>query len=260
MQPGELVSQISPPIDDVLATSLITEFISIERRYVLGDWEPATLDGGQFAEIAARIIYHIDSGNLNRRKALDNCLKYIEDETNSNVHSFPQRRTALHLTRVHRTLYKFRSQRGAVHIDPDYTANELDSTFVVSMVRWLMSEILRVFWTGSTQLVAQAIREIVRYEVPAILLIDGRQLVLRTDCTVEEEILLLLHNVGENGLTRTQIGQSVPKSAPAITKAISKLASARNRQVLKRRDNTYMLTPNGSKRVHEDLGEKLKVF
>jgi len=127
------------------------------------------------------------------------------------------------------------------------------------MVRWLMSEILRLFWTGSTQLVAQAIREIVRYEVPAILLIDGRPLVLRTDCTVEEEVLLLLHNAGETGLTRTQIGQSVPKSARAITNAISKLASAQNRQVLKRKDSSYVLTPNGSKRVLEELGGKLSV-
>ena len=124
-----------------------------------------------------------------------------------------------------RTLYKFRSQRGAVHIDPDYNANELDSMLVISLARWIVSEILRIFWSGDTTIVATTIREIVRYEVPAILTIDNQFLVLHTDCSVEEEILLLLHNAGEKGMSRTEIGKSIPKAAPQITRAIQLLAS-----------------------------------
>lgn len=257
MNPSDVVIQIAPPIDTVLAESLIQEFINIERRYVLGDWEPATLDGGQFAEIAGRIVYHIDTANLNRRKGLDACLDYIEEE--KNVHYFPHRRTALHICKVLRTLYKFRSQRGAVHIDPDYSANELDATFVLAMVRWLMAEFLRVFWTGSTSDVAQAVKEIVRYEVPAVLVVDNRPLVLRTDCTVEEEILLLLHNAGENGLSRSALGQAIPKSPTAISLGLQKLCGSNMRQVVKRANATYILTPNGTKRIHEDLSNKLRI-
>lgn len=62
MSKTHIVTQISPPLDQQLAELLIEEFTSLERRCFLGDWEPATLDGGQFAEIASRIIYHIDSG------------------------------------------------------------------------------------------------------------------------------------------------------------------------------------------------------
>src|SRR6185312_7184188 len=214
MDAATLLGQVSPPLDNQLAESLIKEFLDLERRFVLADWEPATLNGGQFAEIAARIIYHIDATNPNRRKSVDDCLGYVEDEKNQ--HAFPHRRTALHLCRVLRTIYKFRSQRGAVHIDPDYTANEMDSTLIMSLVRWTMSELLRVFWTGPKTGIAQVVREIVRFEVPAILVIDNKPLVLRTDCTVEQEILLLLHNGGERGMTRTLIGQSVPKSAPQV--------------------------------------------
>lgn len=259
MDAATLVGQISPPLDNILSESLVREFLDIERRFVLGDWEPATLNGGQFAEIASRIIYHIDSGNLNRRKGVDECLAYVEDEKNANTHMFPHRRTALHLSRVLRTIYKFRSQRGAVHIDPDYTANEMDSTLIVSLSRWTVSEILRVFWKGSTADIAQVIREIVRFEVPAILVIDNKPLVLRTDCSVEEEILLLLHNAGEKGMTRTSIGQSVPKSAPDVTRVLQKLLSSALRQAVKREDATYILTPNGTKRVLEELSQKLSL-
>jgi hypothetical protein len=254
-----LLKELAPPLDALLAEQLIQEFIDAERRYALGDWEPATLDGGQFAEIAARIVYHIDSGNLNRTKDLNSCLKYVEDQANSNSHAFPERRAALHLSKVLRMIYKLRSQRGAVHIDPNYTANELDSMLVMSNVRWIISEILRVFWQGGTAVVAAAIREIVRFEVPAILNIDGRPMVLRTDCTVEEEILMILHNSGEQGVNRSDLGKSIPKSSPSISNSLKELCSPSRREVVIRKDGSYVLTPNGVNRVRNELRDKLKI-
>lgn len=259
MEAPALIAALSPPLDNVLIEQLVSEFLAAERRYVLRDWEPSTLDGGQFAEVAARIVYHLDSGNLNRRKSVDDCLKYVEDPSNRNPHSFPQRRAALHLCKVLRTVYKFRSQRGAVHIDPDYTANELDSMLVMALVRWTMSEMLRLFWSADRADVVRAIKEIVRYEVPAILSIDDRHLVLRTDCTVEEEVLLLLHNVGEAGLSTSEIAASTPRANSSVRRAISDLASAKTREIVRRVDGRYTLTPNGSRRVSQELGERLSI-
>lgn len=259
MDSQTLLSYLSPPLDRILSSKLLEEFVDIERRFVLGEWEPATLNGGQFAEIAARLIYHIDSGNLNKRKDVDSCLSYVEDSNNTNVHSFPHRRSALHLAKILRTLYKLRSQRGAVHIDPDYNANELDSMLVISLARWIVSEILRIFWSGDTTIVATTIREIVRYEVPAVLTVDNQFLVLHTDCSVEEEVLLLLHNVGEKGMSRTEIGKSIPKSAAAITRAIQLLTSPNFREIILRKDGNYILTPNGSKRIQSELSTKLSL-
>ena len=254
-----LVTQISPPIDNSLATLLLTEFVDIERRFAIRDWEPATLNGGQFSEVASRVIYHLDSGNLNYRKGLNPCLKYIEDENNSNRHSFPNRQAALHLCRVLRTIYKFRSDRGAVHIDPNYTANELDSTLILSLSRWVMSEIFRLFWKGTQSEVARLIRGIVRYSVPSVFEIDGQAMVLRTDCTAEEEILLLLHNYGEIGLSRTEIVKSVKRSNSTISNVLRSLSSSAKRQIVKQDNGQYQLTPNGTKRIYEDVSEKLSL-
>lgn len=259
MDSQSILKQLCPPLDKILTEQLINEFLDAEQRYLLGDWEPHTLNGGQFAEISARIVYHIDSGNLSRRRMLNNCLTYIEDPTNSNSHAFQGRRTSLHICKVLRTLYKFRSQRGAVHIDPDYTANELDSTLVMAFVRWTMSEILRVFWSADRSQVARAIKEIIRYEVPAVLNIDDQNLVLRTDCTIEEEILLLLHNAGEVGLTSTEVVNSTPRNRTSVQAAISKLVSANKRQITRRSGGNFVLTPNGAKRVHDELGPRLSV-
>jgi hypothetical protein len=53
-----LISQLAPPLDLGLTKILVDEFISLERRFIQRYWEPAQLDGGQFCEVVARILYH----------------------------------------------------------------------------------------------------------------------------------------------------------------------------------------------------------
>ena len=114
IEKATLVRELSPPLDKALTESLVDEFISLEKRYIQRDWEPAELDGGQFCEVLARIIYHQDSGNLNASKQFDESAEYVEDEDGKNKHAMQPRRDALHIIKVLRTAYKFRSQRGGV--------------------------------------------------------------------------------------------------------------------------------------------------
>src|SRR5436309_3372949 len=140
---NSLLSQLAPPLDSQLAQQLIDELVSQERRFIQRDWEPSTLDGGQLCEVMSRILYHMDSGNLNLNKDVDKCLEYAESDQNKHT---LHRQTALHMAKVARTVYKFRSARGAVHISPTYKANHMDSKLVLEGVRWLFSETLRIWW------------------------------------------------------------------------------------------------------------------
>jgi hypothetical protein len=250
-------SGVCPPLDDRLMEQLLAEYVSQERRYVLGDWEPATLDGGQFVEAAARILYHQDSGKLSSRKSVDECLSYVEDRRNQFVHLFPATKSARHIARVLRTIYKFRSDRGAVHIDPEFDANQLDSKFVIECCKWVLAEILRVFWTKDTREVARAIREILRYEVPVVGNYDGTLLVQRVDCTAEEEILLLLYWFGEAGMSRRSLGRVVRRPQPDITRSLQRLET--KRQVIGIDGRGFRLTDLGTKRVITTMPEKLQL-
>jgi hypothetical protein len=120
-----------------------------------------------------------------------------------------------------------------------------------------MNEILRIFWTGDREVVAKAIRELLQFDVPAIGVFDGKPLVQRTDLTPEEEVLLLLHYAGEQGYSRTQLGQTAKYSAPSVTKALQKLINADCRQAVQINNANYRLTDLGSKRVREQLAHKL---
>lgn len=257
VQKGTLLAELSPPLDHLLCTQLIDEFISAERRFIQRDWEPAQLDGGQFSEAACRILYHIDSGNLNRSKGFDECAKYIENDQVS--HAIQPRQNALHTVRVLRTIYKFRSQRGAVHISPTYTPNHMDSKLVMECTRWVMNEMLRLFWRGDREAVAKAIRELLQFDVPAIGVFEGLILVQRTDLNPEQEILLLLHYAGDQGFSRTAIGRSAQFPPPTVTKSVQKLASPTCREIIQLPNGNYRLTDLGSKRVRDTLADKLVI-
>ena len=253
-----LVAEMAPPLEKTLTKALVDEFVSLERRFIQRDWEPAQLDGGQFCEVLARIIYHQDSGTLNPTKQSDECAKYIEDEKNQHAHVMNPRHDALHVVKVLRTTYKFRSQWGSVHISPTYKPNHMDSKVIVEMVRWCFAETLRLFWKGSDrEQVAKAIRELLQFDVPCIGKFEDIILVQRTDLTAEEELLVLLHYAGEQGFTRAELGKYAQFSAPSVTLALKKLTNASIREVVQLPSKGYRLTDLGSKRVREELPDKL---
>jgi hypothetical protein len=252
-----LISQLVPPLDQALVTQLVDEFISAERRFIQRDWEPAELDGGQFCEILSRIIYHQDSGNLSPNKEFGDCMKYIENE--QVPHLINPRSDAIHMGKVLRIIYKFRSDRGAVHISNNYSPNHMDAKLVIENVRWCMNETLRIFWNGDRDKVAKVIRELLQFDVPAIGIFEDIIRVQRTDLTSEEEILILLHFAGEGGFTRNELGRYSKFAASSVTRALQKLTLPEVLEVIKLQGERYRLTDLGSKRIRTQLADKLLI-
>jgi hypothetical protein len=251
----KFVAELSPPLDHLLCTQLLDEFISAERRFIQRDREPAEQDGGQFCEILVRILYHRDSGTLNHTKSFDDCVRYSENE--SVAHAIMPRHNALHLVRVLRTIYKFRSQRGAVHISPTYSPNHMDAKLVMECVCWVMNETLRILWRGDRELAARAIRELLQFDVPAVGVFEDMVFVQRANLTAEEEILILLHYAGELGFTRAEPARYAKCSQTSITRALQKLTAPDCRQVIVLPSDRYPLTDLGSKRIREQVPDKL---
>lgn len=249
-----LVAKLSPPFDTFLATQLVDEFVKLERRYILRDWEPAELDGGHFCEILGRILYHQDSGNLDLGRDFAECAKFIG---NDNVTHRVARDDAKMLFMALTVVHKFRSKRGVGHVSPTYSANHMDARYMMEAVRWAMLETLRIFWTGDRDAAAKAINEMLRFDVPCVGNFEEVIVVQRTDLKAEEEVLVLLHYAGQQGFTRKELGQHAMCSAPNVTKALDALTSPQRREVVEVKDGRFILTDLGQKRLRENLAGKL---
>jgi len=260
---NQLIQNITPPFDNILATRLVDEFISIERRFIQRDWEPANLDGGQFAEAAGKILYHLDSEENPFTKEFGHCAKYIENnDVKHNLKSHTEFRNIKHLFKVLSIIWQFRSERGAIHISANYSPNHMDSKFLIESVRWCMNEILRIFWTGDKEIVAKVIRELLRFDVPSIGVFRDSILVQRTDLKPEEELLLLLHFAGETGYSRNELGKYSMLSPPIVTRSLQNLSSKQVRQVIligATNGDRYVLTDLGHRRIRNELADKLLV-
>lgn len=250
---SDILANISPPIDSVLAGLLLEEYLSLEKRFILRDWEPATLDGGQFCEIASRCVYQVDSEQVNRKKEVKSCLSYVEDE--SNRHSFPSRKDALQLCKVISVVYRFRSSRGAVHIDPDYSANEMDSRIVLEAVRWALCELVRIFWTGDPTAAANAVQAIVAFRLPAVFKDGVVPIVQNPDLDPEDEVLVLLRDHGSIGMTSTQLKKSSLRHHSTVDKALKSLRT--ERLITINGQEAWILTDRGRLKVDRDLYEAL---
>jgi hypothetical protein len=188
MTPDDLKIALSKTIDPQFAEQLVDQFVAGEEAFLLKKWKYSELDGGRFTEVAARIIYSVDSSNLSRAKSVDDCLKYIDNE--QVPHAFPERQGAIHLAKVLRAIYKLRSQRGAVHVSPAYTANEIDSRMILESVRWVLADLLRVFVMTDREMVAGIVRDLARFPQPLIRNIGDEPLLQSVTFTTEEEILV----------------------------------------------------------------------
>lgn len=249
MQIDTLRNSLGCATDHKLAEQLFAEALALEEAFALRNWQHTELDGGRFAEVAARIIYGIDSGAFNLTKSVDDCLRYIENpQTN---HLYPNRQGANQLAFIIRAIYKLRSQRGAVHVSPTYTASEIDSRIVVEGVRWILAELLRVFVTNNEAALVSAVEELSRFPLPLIRNYGGQPLVQSIDLTVEEEILAhLLHD--RDGMTQPQLVRVIPKDATGVRKSIKALAQPNRRQIVAV-DNKWLITDLGITRIEARL-------
>lgn len=253
MTPQDLTAALAAEVDGKLASQLVEEAASLEEAFMLRKWKYTELDGGRFAEVAARIVYAADSGNVNRTKSVDDCLKYIENP--QVVHQFPEPQAATHLARVIRAIYKLRSQRGAVHVSPTYTANEIDSRLIVEAARWVLADILRILIKTNRDEIAAIIRALARFPQPLVRVYDGVPLLQSVSFTAEEEVLAHLLNA-EDGLTVSDLTAAIPKDSSGVRRAVKKLAGAPMRQVTIR-SGRCIITDLGVSRIEDRIAREL---
>jgi hypothetical protein len=139
----QLISELSTIVDSAFAKSVVEDYVEMQQRFLAGDWKPTELNGGRLCEAIARCIHQLDVGSVTHSKLPGDICDRLENETVSHILTVKDRH---HIAKVLRVLYKFRSDRGAVHISPFYSANEMDSVLVLHVGKWLFSEFLRLAW------------------------------------------------------------------------------------------------------------------
>lgn len=245
--PIELVRQLSAVLDPSLAHAAVESYVEMQQRYLSGDWKPAELDGGRLCEAISRCVLQLDTGTVTHSDLPGAVCDTLENKKLSHSLSEKDRK---HVVKVIRMVYKFRSDRGAVHISPVHSANQMDSMLVLHAGKWVLAELLRLAWNADRQVVGEVISQLVQLEHSLIHELDGKPLVVVKGITAPDEVLLLLNHAPNNRLTRTEIRNQAPNQKPAtINVAISRLIASK--EIRDAGNGDVALTPLGQKRVME---------
>jgi hypothetical protein len=253
----QLITEISTTVDADFAQAIVESYVEMQQRFLAGDWKPAELDGGRLCEAVSRALYQLDSGVVTHSELPGTLCDWLEDFNKKRSHNLAEgdRR---HFCKAIRLVYKFRSDRGPVHISPIYTANYMDSMLILHVGKWMIAEFLRLAWTADKQIIADTIAQIVQLQHTLIHELDGRPLVLASGIAAADEILLLLNHAAGNRLSRASIRQFAPlQKAPTLNAAITRLVA--NREVRQEDNGDVALTPRGQHRVMNEVIPKHRI-
>ncbi len=245
----QLIDELGKIVDPALAKAAVENYVEMQQRFLAGDWQPAELDGGRLCEALARCIYQLDTGHITHSQLPNEiCIKL---EAPQAVHALVEKERR-HLVKAIQVVYKFRSDRGAVHISNTYDANFMDSMMVLHVGKWLFAEFLRVAWNQDRQVVAETIDRIVQLEHSLIHELDGKPLVLARGIPAPDEVLLLLNHATGNRLTRAAVrDQAANQKTSTVNAAVIRLINAK--EIRPADGDMVALTPSGQARIIKEI-------
>jgi len=250
--PQQIIQQLSAVIDNSLAKATVESYVEMQQRFLIGDWAPSQLNGGRLCEAVARSLFYLDTGKVNHKKLPGEICDYLVDQKQPHTLTTKDRH---HIAKVIGVVYKFRSDRGAVHISPVHTANHMDSVLILHAGKWAFGELLRLAISQDPQTVGEIIEQLVQLEHSLIHEIDGKPLVLMKRISAPYEILVLLHHSTSNRLSRDQLREFCSNKSPNVATAITRLINDKDIRPVE--DGTLVITPKGQKRVIEEIMPKL---
>jgi hypothetical protein len=253
----QLATELGTIVDPNFGAAIVDSYVEMQQRFFAGDWQPAELDGGRLCEAISRALYQLDSGYVNHTELPGRLCDWLEDfnhNRNHNLHEGDRR----HFCKAIRLVYKLRSDRGAVHISADYTANEMDAILMLHAGKWMFAEFLRIAWDKDRNVIAEAIADIIQLEHPLIHELNGTPLILDHTVSAPEEALLLLNHAPGHKLQKDELmRQAKNNSDSSLAVAISRLTKS-NEIRATGAPGELAITPSGQKRVIEKIIPKFR--
>jgi len=253
---GDLRTQLGLIVDPDLARLAVDSYVEMQNRFLIGDWKPSELNGGALCEAISRCLYQLDTDRVSHKKSVGEVRAYLLDKKAVNPHKL-KAKDRKHISEAIELAYNFRSDRGVAHISHEHDANLMDSMLIVHMGKWIFAEFLRLGWNKDRNVIAETISRLVQIDHALIHELDGVPLVLANNLTAQEEILMLLNHAADNRLSRTAIKSQAPHLSPQQVNGAISLMENKTRQIRPTQGGEIALTPNGSKRVLEEIVPKI---
>src|SRR5512145_1568453 len=188
---NKVKSIISHASDNALADLIIATFQEVEKNYYLGSWKSSELDAGHFVEAVRRFI---ELKLFGKYTSIGKSLSTFNDSAIQSYMNAPGDDSyRIHIPRVLLGIYGIRNKRGVGHlslIPPNYQ----DATMILSSVKWVLAELIRLNSNISTDETTKIVEQIVQRNVEGLWEHGAIIRILAEGLSIKEQILFLLFN------------------------------------------------------------------
>jgi len=236
--------------DASLVDNLLSSFQKISQEFVAQDPVGLLQNTGLYVESALRIAEHLVFGThtpLADKFEVDICIKKLEGSSGSDG-------LRIHLARLARSIYDFRTRKKAVHlkaVDPHL----IDANLVFNISTWTFIEILKESRIPDAE---NAIRLLVLTKIPLVQQVEGILRTTNPKLNGPKRIILLLYS-SPDGLTEGQLLEGTKnriKNFDHLKKNLSSLD--KKDQVHKKIDGKWVLFGKGNVVAEEIIAKYAK--
>jgi hypothetical protein len=232
----------------------LEEYNKLAKNYREGRWEPAELNGGKLCEIVYSILKgHVDgsfpSSPSKPGNMVDACRALEKYGT------FP-RSVRIQIPRVLLSLYEIRNNRNVGHVGADVDPNHMDATVVLSMVKWTMAELVRIFHNTTTVEATEIVESLAERTIPILWQVGGLTRVLGGLSAKDKTLALLYGSTGHLDV-RTLIAAIEYSNPSRYRTSILRPAHKEGLLHYDTSAETVILSPLGTRHVEERVSLEL---
>lgn len=232
-----------------VVAELLDAYRDAKHSFYVGGLRLSEVEGGRFCEAAFRILEHAAFGSFTPVGQTLNTDKLIIKLANEPSGKLPDS-IRLHIPRALRVVYDVRNHRDAAHLADGIDPNIQDATLVISVLDWVLAELVRIYHGVPAKDAQQIIESIVERKVPAVEDFDGFIKVLRPSLGVSDYILLVLFARGKAGATFNEIETWVqPRMRANLRRALNRLKN--DEAFLHETNGRFILTKRGIAEVEQ---------
>lgn len=201
-----LISSLQNSLPDEVLTELLDEYARIKQHFFLGNFQPAELNGGRFAECVLRLLEYVDRSTFTPFGTQLNSEGIINRISNNA--NLPNTIRLL-IPRLTRVILDVRNKRDVAHVGGEVNPNYSDSSFIVHSADWILTELVRHYHSCSIDQAASLVSTINDTQIPIVEDINGFVRVLNTSLSTSDKVLVILYSKQQEAVSEQALREWV---------------------------------------------------
>lgn len=252
----DLLSKALGALPQGLRADLLAEFNEVLRAFREGKWREAELHGGRFAEVAYVVVagfFEPSFPDSMARAPKRGDFKVACDDLGRKPKTSGPDSIRISIPRMLVSLYHVRNDRNVGHVGGDVSPDRMDATVVISIVKWVMAELVRVLHQTTTAEATQVVESLTERSHPILWEVDGRRRVLDTRLSLADATLVLVYGLA-GPADEVQLADDLEQKRRDNYRRVLRKLHAERMVEFNERAATVTLSPLGIRRVEEVLG------